>query len=255
MSITTNINGVDKTISTPSVNIGGTWKTVSVVCNNIDGVWKQSYPDNTYKINLYVYGKLYDTLYCDKGSKITLPSVSTVYEDETAHYGWTTTSGSTSRNYAATASITPTADMNLYAVFSYSVTSAGRISRSSSKTEQSATTGLAGTLTISNCSYSYTRSGGATPKALSLSSDNYVKVAGVSKTLPTGYNLYGTTYGDGGNVSYSVGANVSIVFKSKGQYDTYPANSSAPVTSYKVDSFSISYPAYVTTVKYRSTIT
>ena len=122
MGINTNIDGISKTVDTPSVNIGGAWKTVSTVCNNIDGVWKQSYPD-AYVINLYIYGELYDTLYVTKGSKITLPSVDTVYEDETEHYGWTTTSGATSRNYAATASITPTADMDLYAVFSYTYTS------------------------------------------------------------------------------------------------------------------------------------
>ena len=252
MSITVNIDGVDKIVDTPSVNIGGIWRTVSTVCNNIDGIWKQSYPD-AYAINLYVYGELYDTLYCTKGSKITLPSVSTVYEDETAHYGWTTTSGSTSRNYAATASITPTSDMNLYAVFSYSVTSEGTKSALSSNTEQSITITLSGTMTVTNTSYSYNYSSGSSARSLTRHTDNYLKINGTSKNLPTGYNDYGTITG---NISYTYTVSVGdvITYKARGPFYTSYHSITGTLMSSTTDSFSISYPAYITATKYRSTI-
>lgn len=249
MSITVNIDGVDKIVDTPSVNIGGIWRTVSTVCNNIDGIWKQSYPD-AYAINLYVYGELYDTLYCTKGSKITLPSVSTVYEDETAHYGWTTTEGSTSRNYAATASITPTADMNLYAVFSYSVTSEGSASistgSSSSISVASAKTDYAGTAYVSI----YRRQSGMSlgtsinnTNSLTLNTDGsvpYVKIGGTYLSLSGiyGYNSQG--------YAVSVGKGVTISCSSP----AYESHSS--YTNYW--HVGVRYPAYVTTTKYRSTI-
>lgn len=120
MSIYNNIGGANKEISQPYVNIDGTWKEVDLEYTNIDGTWKKVFEKTKkYKINLYRYGELYTTLECVQGSSIKLITVPTVQSDDVAHYGWANTSGSTSRNYATTGTITPTADMDLYAVFSY----------------------------------------------------------------------------------------------------------------------------------------
>lgn len=121
MSINLNIDGVSKNVISPEVNIDGVWRQVNIVSNNIDGVWKESFNRNVYKVKLYRYGVLYDTLTVLKGSSVQLPSVANVYDDDIAHYGWTKTAGATSRDYSATAKITPTADMDLYAVFSYEI--------------------------------------------------------------------------------------------------------------------------------------
>ena len=123
MSIYNNIDGANKEISQPYVNIDGTWKEVDLEYTNIDGTWKKVFEKTKkYKINLYRYGELYTTLECAQGSSIQLVTVPTVQSDDVAHYGWTRTAGNTSRNYDTTATITPTADMNLYAVFSYTKT-------------------------------------------------------------------------------------------------------------------------------------
>lgn len=123
MAIYNNIDGVNKEVSQPYVNIDGAWKEVDLEYTNIDGTWKTVFEKTKkYKINLYRYGELYTTLECAQGSSIQLITVPTVQSDDIDHYGWTKTEGSTSRNYATTATITPTADMNLYAVFSYTKT-------------------------------------------------------------------------------------------------------------------------------------
>ena len=120
MPIYNNIDGVNKEVSQPYVNIDGAWKEVDSEHTNIDGTWKTVFEKTKkYKINLYRYGELYTTLECAQGSSIQLITVPTVQSDDISHYGWANTSGSTSRNYATTGTITPTADMDLYAVFSY----------------------------------------------------------------------------------------------------------------------------------------
>lgn len=119
MPIQTIIDGVSKNIIQPEVNIGGIWKQVKIVNNNIDGVWRESFNNTNYKIRLYRYGVLYDTLTVEKGSSVKLPSVSTVQSDDIAHYGWAISSTATSRNYTPTATITPTSNMDLHAVYSY----------------------------------------------------------------------------------------------------------------------------------------
>lgn len=122
MAIQIIIDGIAKTVVQPEVNIDGTWREVNVVSHNINGTWRESFNRNIYKIKLYRYGVLYDTLSVQKGSSVTLPSVATVQNDDIAHYGWATNPTATTRNYSATQTITPTGDMNLYAVYSYTAT-------------------------------------------------------------------------------------------------------------------------------------
>ena len=125
MSINPNIDGVSKNVISPEVNIDGVWRQVNVVSNNIDGVWRESFNRNVYKVKLYRYGVLYDTLSVAKGSSVTLPTVPTVYDDDVAHYGWTKTAGNTTRDYTATGTFTPTSNIDLFAVYSYNVTEVG----------------------------------------------------------------------------------------------------------------------------------
>lgn len=120
MSITVNIGGLQKTVTTPYVNIGGVWKTVNKVENNISGVWKQSYPD-AWCVRLYRYGSLYTTLYCTKGSSITLVPTPSEYADDT-FYGYSTAYNSVTRTYTGTQVIRPTSDVNLYAIYSFTAT-------------------------------------------------------------------------------------------------------------------------------------
>ncbi len=110
MAIQVNINGVNKTVTQPKVNIGGTWRTVNRVQNNINGVWKTSFESFTVKV--YRYGSLYQTLTVVKGDSVKLPSLGV---------GFATSSSSTTVSYNSGATITPTGNLNLYAVFQYSI--------------------------------------------------------------------------------------------------------------------------------------
>lgn len=76
----------------------------------------------TYKIRLYRYGKLWKTIKVAKGSSIKVGTCDTAYSDDT-FYGWSTAYNSVTRTYTSSNSIKPTADLNLYAIFSYSVSS------------------------------------------------------------------------------------------------------------------------------------
>ncbi len=118
MAIQTIIDGINKIITSPEANIDGVWRQVNVVLNNIDGVWKESY--RRCKVNLYVYGVLYTTIYTYKGGTITLPLVATVYDDDIEHYGWALSSNTTTKDYDINEEVIITDNTNLYAVYSYS---------------------------------------------------------------------------------------------------------------------------------------
>lgn len=120
MPIYENNNGINRTITTPYQNINGVWQPAKALYTNENGAWKEVWPGG-YKVNLYKYGSLVTTLTCSKGSSIQLISVP-VDAGDNSHYGWTTSNGATYRNYTPTQVITPTADMNLYAVFAYTGT-------------------------------------------------------------------------------------------------------------------------------------
>lgn len=72
-------------------------------------------------INMYAYGELVKTITVNAGDEISLTKLDNVKSDDVEHYGWTKTAGSTSRNYSPTATVYPTTDMDLYAVFKYQV--------------------------------------------------------------------------------------------------------------------------------------
>lgn len=88
-----------------------------------DDGWEKSGTEEikTITVNLYAYGESVKTITINLGESIVLPKISNVKSDDVEHYGWTKTAGSTARNYATTATITPISDMDLYAVFKYQI--------------------------------------------------------------------------------------------------------------------------------------
>lgn len=72
-----------------------------------------------YKINLYVNNSLYKTIKVANGERSEALGTATGNDNTYEFYGWSTSPTSTTRSYTATASIKPTADMNLYAVFKH----------------------------------------------------------------------------------------------------------------------------------------
>lgn len=118
MAISVNIDGVMREVTKPFVCIDGVWRDVTGVKNNIDGVWRESFNTNVYTINVYRYGELYKTYKVLEGDSITLGECETLYDDDTFE-GYSKSSASTTRFYLGSSKITPTSDLDLYAVFSY----------------------------------------------------------------------------------------------------------------------------------------
>lgn len=79
--------------------------------NGADGYWR---------VYLYRYGELYKILSVAKGSRVTLVTCPSPYSDDT-FFGWSTDPQSTTRTYAATTSFLPSSDVNLYAIYSYTI--------------------------------------------------------------------------------------------------------------------------------------
>lgn len=104
--------------------------------NGTDGYWR---------VYLYRYGELYKILSVAKGSRVTLVTCPSPYSDDT-FYGWSKDSQGTTRTYAATASFLPTADMSLYAIYSYKMNS--QVQKSVS--EQVDIGGKSATLTVTD---------------------------------------------------------------------------------------------------------
>lgn len=103
----------DKTIKQPYVAVDGEWKKVSAEYAMVNGEWKEVFSEKeTYTVNIYRYGSLYQTLSVTEGESVTLPSLGV---------GFATASGSTTTAYNSGATITPTGNMTLYAVFSYNI--------------------------------------------------------------------------------------------------------------------------------------
>lgn len=256
MAINVNVNGMNKNVISPEVYVDGTWRQVNVVKNNINGIWRESYNRNVYKIKLYRYGVLYDTLSVNKGSSIVLPSVPIVQSDDVAHYGWTTTAGSTTRNYSPTATITPTSNMDLFAVFSYNIeseemstaTATGYSTGADSTTVTVAWDGTAKIYAYTthvrvdhyNGNNTTTNTGGF---ALSSSSDVTVTI---NNTYVTG------TVSDTAYVTRDVKAGDQITINAvKGSSDNSAGSSynyTVTITHYGI----VEYPAIVTVTKYRS---
>ena len=237
MSVTVVIDNIVKNVTT-TVVIDNIVKNVTTIKNNINGVWKESYNSNTYKIKLYRYGVLYDTLSVKKGSSVSLPSVATVQSTDTAHYGWTKTAGNTTRDYSATQSITPTNNMDLHAVYSYGITTASEVTVSG---ERTLTIPRDGSLTINAyMTIIQSSSSETTYNDLELNSSSAITVSinGVYVTGKSGRNLDLI-------VSVKSGDTVVIKYTTPG---TSNANVSVSPTVY------VDYPGYTTKTYYRSSI-
>lgn len=104
----------DKTIKQPYVPVDGKWCTVKKEAVMVNGEWKTVFEKKaaTYTINIYRYGSLYQTLTVTNGESVTLPSLGV---------GYATTSSSTTISYNSGATLTPTSDIDIYTVFSYSI--------------------------------------------------------------------------------------------------------------------------------------
>ena len=103
----------NKTVKQPYVAVNGDWKKVSAEYAMVNGEWKEVFSGKeTYTVNIYRYGSLYQTLSVTEGESVTLPSLGV---------GFATASGSTTTAYNSGVTITPTGNMTLYAVFSYSI--------------------------------------------------------------------------------------------------------------------------------------
>ena len=103
----------NKTVKRPYVAVNGDWKKVSTEYAMVNGEWKEVFSGKeTYTVNIHRYGSLYQTLSVTEGESVTLPSLGV---------GFATTSGATTTTYSSGATITPTGNMTLYAVFSYNI--------------------------------------------------------------------------------------------------------------------------------------
>jgi len=103
-----------------------------------------------YSIKLYKYGTLYQTLTSKSQSStaaFTLPTC-TVDSGDDSFYGWSKTSGGTTRDYQSGASVT-TSGMNLYAVFAYTaIVSTEYELVSTTNTSKTITVPVAGEITV-----------------------------------------------------------------------------------------------------------
>ena len=150
MAIFINNGGAAKKVSRADsikVNIGGVARSAKAMKINIGGVAKDVFLP---VVNLYRYGVLIQTLICDSNGYVTLPTMSSEYEDDT-FYGWSVSSSSTVRIYTAGQSIKLTKVLNLYAVYQYisgTTPKMGTLHNSSATTPDSARAMGSGTATI-----------------------------------------------------------------------------------------------------------
>lgn len=181
----------------------------------------------TYKIRLYRYGVLWKTIKVTKGSSVKVGACDTAYSDDT-FYGWSTEYNSVTSTYTSASSITPTSDINLYAVFSYVINEQVMQTRTENITLQNSPQ----TLTISGASI-----GG-----------NY----DVYTTVRAPYSVSTPIYSNG----VSVGASYSVSYNSTTTYQIQKATITNSAISYTFDAFSSSSQMmYVGTASQTSTPT
>ena len=258
MSINPIIDGVVKTVITPQVNIDGVWKTVNIESNNINGTWRESYNSNVYKIYLYRYGVLYKTLSVTKGSKVTLPSVSNVYDDDVEHYGWTKIAGATTRSYTTTGSFTPTSDMTLHAVYKAVTKVEGTSTMTSSNgTVVEATVAYNGTITITGgrLKHDYGHPDNA-PSGYIVDTTTYSKITTGTSTTADSYIKINNSFkaislgSASGYTSTTLNVSKGDTLTIKGYY--FNNGGTSGVTSTTTIYISITYPAMVDNYFYRS---
>ena len=161
--------------------------------NGADGYWR---------IYLYRYGELYKILSVAKGSRVTLVTCPSPYSDDT-FYGWSKDPQDTTRSYAATASFLPTADINLYAIYSYKMNS--QVQKSVS--EQVDIGGKSATLTVTDATPGtpykvYTGSGSISQgSSSSAGSYSYYPIISMSWSLKTS-----GTAASNGTITYAFAA-------------------------------------------------
>ena len=126
-TLTSNSQSSTGSFTLPSYGIGyatsSSSTTVSYTSGSLSSSGTSLYIVYQYSIKLYKYGSLYDTLTSNSQSStasFTLPTCTPNTGE--SFYGWTKTSGGTTKDYASGASVT-TSGMTLYAIFSYETTS------------------------------------------------------------------------------------------------------------------------------------
>lgn len=161
--------------------------------NGADGYWR---------VYLYRYGELYKILSVAKGSRVTLVTCPSPYSDDT-FYGWSKDPQDTTRAYAPTGSFLPTADMNLYAIYSYKMNS--QVQKSVS--EQVDIGGKSATLTVTDATPGtpykvYTGSGSISQgSSSSAGSYSYYPIISMSWSLKTS-----GTAASNGTITYAFAA-------------------------------------------------
>lgn len=254
--------------STSSNTIFVTTNT-SVKCSSMTNL----YAVYTFKLNLYKYGSLLNTLSATSQSSsnsFTLPGCA-VDSDDTSFYGWTTTSGSTSKQYSQgdSVSVGVTSDMNLYAIFeyvksanySYGTLSSG--TTNTNNTNQSVTLPMSGTVTITGgCRRSTSGHSGGVPTGSGDSlgsfttgttngSVPYIKINGSYKSITLKYS-----YSDGPAQSYTENMVAGTKIDICGTYTSYSSgtgyNGSTTVNTKEII---VQYPTsiYNKVMGYRST--
>ena len=140
-SLTKTTTSATATFTLPSVGLGFSTSSSSntITYKNGDSITTSGttlYVVNKFTLNLYKYGALYDTLTVNSASSSASFTLSTCTPDEDeVFYGWTTTSGSTTKKYDYNAIYTSTnLDSSLYAIFSYNTVSSTSVSSSGSFT-------------------------------------------------------------------------------------------------------------------------
>ena len=175
-----------KTVKQPYVAVNGEWKAVSAEHTMVNGEWKEVFAGkNTYKVNIYRYGSLYQTLSVEEGESVKLPSLG---------IGYATASNSTAISYSNGAAVTPTGDMTLYTVFQYNV----RIYRFGSlyTTLTSKSQSSTGSFTLPSNGIGYASSSSST--TVSYNNGSTISSAGTSLYIIYQYSIklykYGSLY-------------------------------------------------------------
>ena len=248
----------DKVIKQPYVCVGGKWCEVTKEAVMVNGEWKTVFEKSGYKIRLYSYGTLVKTLTCGENSPIALEAVPTVYDDDVSHYGWTATAGATTADYGTTEEITPTADMELHAVYSYE-----HIDEQSASKSGSGSQGKGDNYTISitdavpNSTYTRKLTVYTPSQVTSPYSNSYGSGTGYGVKWSESTSTYTETVNNDGTITYRRYELVSYSLKtgSAGTNQGVAYDNTKTSTYYRYSKTTITYTKATVSIKYRSAIT